>query len=49
MQLSHWDAVKASDSNRGTTISHEALSLMESDTCTVLNTWPGPMDLQERL
>lgn len=49
-ELGHWDAVKASGSNRDTTISHETLGLMDqSDTCSVLSTWPGPRDFWERL
>lgn len=32
VEVDHWGAVKANDSNRDTTISHQALSLMESET-----------------
>ena len=49
VELGHGDAVKASDFNRDTTVSHGALGLMESDTCSVLSAWPGPRGFWERL
>lgn len=42
VELGHWEAVKASDSNRDTAISPGAVGLMENDTCSVLSTWSGP-------
>lgn len=49
VELGHWDAVKANDSNRNTTESHQAFGLIESETYYVLITWPGPRDFGEWL
>lgn len=49
IELGHWDAVKANDSNRDTTKSHQAFGLIESETYYVLITWPSPRDFWEWL